>query len=90
MSLDEDAQRGHEASALLESRAYNDSWTGAYAAIVNEWTNSEEKDTEFREVLFRRLQGLKQARMLMQNMVENGNRAERELEELRKQHGNES
>ena len=87
MTKDEQEQRGREASALLGNAAYVDSWVGAFASLTNEWANSDDKDAAYREDLFRQIQGLKRARGLLEDMIENGKRAERELKEAREQYG---
>lgn len=81
MTLEETEQRGRAARQVLDHPLYDESWTAALKAVLNEWANAEAKSPEERERLFWKHKGLMDAHLYLEGIIEEGDRATAELKQ---------
>ncbi len=79
MTPEKTEQRGQAARQVLEHSLYDESWTAALKDLWNEWANSESKTPEERERLFWKHKGLMDARLYLEGIIEEGDRATTEM-----------
>ena len=77
MSAEQDVQRGKDALAVLQNRAYIEAYTTLDAALVQAWRES--RDPQDREDLHRMLGLLSRLHGVMDSAVRNGQITEKEI-----------
>ncbi len=81
MSLENDAERGRLADAVLQNRVYVESYVLIEQGIYAKW--AESRDKEEREQLHKLLQMLSKARTLLETTMRSGKVAAEELNRRR-------
>lgn len=83
MSLEEDAKRGARARALLEDPIFVEAFEALTARYYEAWRATQPGDEAARERLFTLSTALGDVRGHFEQVAENGDLAERQLDELR-------
>ena len=67
-----DIERGVHAEKILKDQVFIDAWEKVRQAYLTQIENSPSRDTEGREYLFKKLQALRDARAVLEQVMQNG------------------
>lgn len=79
MSPEERAHRGERAANLMDNLVFKEVTDACLRLIQSRWASSKETDAEGREMLFHQHQAIHQIEEMLNNFIEDGHRAEKEL-----------
>jgi hypothetical protein len=80
--LQQDANRGAKAAALLQNELLNEAYEEIEAALIQKWKSSEPDDTDGRELTWHMLRANTRHKQLLQSHISNGKVAQAELNKL--------